>query len=87
MITIPQLLEEIGIDNIRFQILSQVLDGNQQVVSKKRGGGIRLSFVTDEALTDVVSVLGEPTKRDALIVWVDRDKMLAAMERLKAVKL
>lgn len=79
--TIIELLEEVGVDNLKFQILSECLEGTQSALPKKsRRKGSKLSFGTEEELGSVAFHF----KRDALVVWMDRDKLEEAHAALKA---
>lgn len=74
-ISLTDLLVEIGNENLTFQMLNKCLDGNQNVTK----GGTRLSFVTAETLSDVVMT----GKRQGLVLWIDKDRIDAAMAALK----
>lgn len=82
--TIVELLAEVGVDNLKFQVLSECLCGNLKAISDKKTGrltgGSQLTFGTSESL----GAVAVDQTRDALVVWMDRDKMIAAWTKLKA---
>lgn len=76
-VTLSELLAEYGDEKLRFQILSDVLDGPQR--TRAKDGTTRLSFRTEVPLGDVINY-----RTEAFIVWMDKADMKAAMERCKA---
>jgi hypothetical protein len=72
-VPLPQLLQEIGEDNLQWQLLSQCLHSGDAL---KNGKGTKLQFVTQEPLGPV-ALLGT---RNAFIVWVDNDRIKPAYE-------
>lgn len=68
--TLVDLLEALDIKKIRYQCLNDSLDGNQSV---SKGGGVRLTFLSDVDMLNVID--GSLT---GLVVWVDRDDLVAA---------
>jgi hypothetical protein len=82
--TILDLLAEVGIDNLNYQVLSECLCGTQRAIynkkTKRHTGGSQLTFGTPE---DLGAVAFDFT-RDAVVIWMDRPKMLAAWQKLQA---
>jgi hypothetical protein len=66
-----ELIQKIGLDNLKVQNLNQSLDGKQSVTRH----GTRLTLMTDETLADLTLA----NKRIGLILWVDKDRLAEAM--------
>lgn len=71
---IVQLVRKIGQENIKFQVLDQCI--THAKVSK---GDTLVTFGTDVPIADL-GMLG-PAKKRALVLWVDADKLEAALGR------
>lgn len=81
--TVVDVLAEVGVDNLTFQFLSDDLTGTQSAIKKTKqnpDGGSSLRFATGENLGAVVV----KRTREALVIWMDRDKMDAAWAKLKS---
>lgn len=76
--TLSELIAKYGDDNVKFQLLSSSLTGQ----AKKVAGGCQYSFLTEETLEDVVLT----GKRDALIVWLDKDEMQRILQEAREAK-
>ncbi|QYW02177.1 hypothetical protein CPT_Sonora_076 [Stenotrophomonas phage Sonora] len=74
-ISMTDLLNKIGDDNLKFQILNRCLDGQQKATKH----GTRFSFCADEDL-GAVAMAGT---RTAFIIWMDQEKVDAAYAALK----
>lgn len=76
---LTELIEEIGVENIELQVLAQALTG-----ARTRGKTETVfSFVSDETIEKVCPPGAKPT-RSGLVIWIDSDKLNAAVEKLKA---
>jgi hypothetical protein len=76
-IRLSDWLAEIGNDNLRFQVVANCFIGTQWGPTKKRKAS-RLTFGTDEDFTSVMN-----GSRRGVVVWFDKEKGDAAMERLR----
>lgn len=72
-VSLPQLLQEIGEDNLQWQLLSQCLHSGDTL---KNGKGTKLQFITKEPLGSV-ALRGT---RNAFIVWTDTERIGAAYQ-------
>jgi hypothetical protein len=75
-VTLIDLLQAVGVDNLTYQTLGSSLTGNQKT---NKDGSVNLTFITHETLYDVVVA----RKREALIIWADRDVLVAAHKKLR----
>ena len=79
-VTLPELLAEYGAENLRFQVLSNSLDGQQ--ATRAKDNTTRFSFRSETTLDAVMR-----QDVEAFIVWMDKGAMRAAMDRCKARRL
>lgn len=83
IISIIDLLAEIGIDNVRVQYLTGCLYGNQRLVDK--GKAVQVSFLTEVGNLNLADLARDrPTQREGIVCWVDRAAMEVALARLRA---
>lgn len=71
--TLPELLEKVGADNINFQLLNQAMTN----ISTKRAVS-KITFETDAITTNHVAVGTGPV---GLVVWCDRAAWEAAIPK------
>lgn len=64
------LVNFLGDDKIRLQIVHQSIDGN---VSLTKDGGTRFTMVTDQANLVPGDLISSKPRRYGLLLWVDAD--------------
>lgn len=75
--TIIELLSEIGIGNLEIQFLDQCMTNYTE--SAKKGNHITFG-------TEMTAGFDVQTKKQGVIVWLDREKVKEAIAREKAAK-
>lgn len=75
--TIIELLEHVGVDDIMVQMLKSNCTG----AKVRKSGEVEVSFMTAETSVAEVCGLTNPPKKVGLVVWLPYDKLPESMKK------